>query len=112
MGHCDTLVVADPGLPVPAHVEAIDLVWARGNPPLLPVLAALTAELVVEEAIIAEELTDAATLAGLERHLAGVPVKATSHEDLKARCHTARAVVRTGETTPFANVILCAGVPF
>ena len=112
MGHCETVVVADAGLPVPAHVEAIDLLWARGNPPLLPVLAALTAELVVEEAIIAEELTDAAILAGVDRHLAGVPVKTTSHDDLKARCHSARAVVRTGEATPYANVILRAGVSF
>jgi D-ribose pyranase len=112
LGHTDTLVVADAGLPVPANVESIDLLWARGNPPLLPVLAALAAELVLEEAIVAEELTDPAILAGLGRHLAGLPVKATSHDDLKARCRTARAVVRTGEATPYANVILRAGVPF
>ena len=112
MGHHETVVVADPGLPVPAHVEAIDLLWTRGNPPLLPVLEALCAELVLEEAVIAEELTDAAILAGLDRHLVGVPVKTTTHEDLKAQCHSARAIVRTGEATAYANVILRAGVAF
>lgn len=35
MGHCDTLVVADAALPVPGHVEAVDLLWVRGNPPIL-----------------------------------------------------------------------------
>jgi D-ribose pyranase len=109
--HTETLVVADPGLPVPAHVEVVDLAWARGEPPLLPVLAAIAAELVVEEALVADE-TAPAILDGVGRHLAGVPVKRTSHEDLKARCHHARAVVRTGEATPYANVILTAGVPF
>jgi len=110
--HTETIVVADPGLPVPLEVETIDLVWARDEPALLPVLAALTAELVVEEAFIAEELTDAVLLQGLERQFASIPLKRTSHEDFKLLCRSSRAVVRTGETTPYANVILTAGVPF
>lgn len=112
LGHLDTLVVADPGLPVPGHVETVDLLWARGEPALLPVLTAITAELVVEGAFIAEELTDPALLEGIEAGLGAVPLKRTSHADLKARCHAAKAVVRTGEATPYANVILTAGVPF
>jgi D-ribose pyranase len=110
--HYETLVIADPGLPVPEHVETVDLVWARDEPPLLPVLAAVTAELVIEDAYIAEELTDPVLLQGIETQLGDVPLKRTSHADLKARCHTTRAVVRTGEATPYANVILTAGVPF
>ena len=110
--HGDTLVVADPGLPVPPHVEVIDLAWTRGEPALLPVLAAIAAELVVEEALVAEELCADAVLDGIARCLPAVPLKRTGHEDLKARCRAARAVVRTGEATPYANVILTAGVPF
>ncbi|MFI5693794.1 D-ribose pyranase [Kribbella sp. NPDC051586] len=110
--HTETIVVADPGLPVPPEVETIDLVWARDEPALLPVLAVLTAELVAEEALIAEELTDAVLLRGLDRCLGSIPLKRTSHEDFKLLCRRSRAVVRTGETTPYANVILTAGVPF
>jgi len=110
--HTETIVVADPGLPVPPEVETIDLVWARDEPALLPVLAILAAELVVEEALIAEELTDPVLLRGLDRHLGSIPLKRTSHEDFKLLCRSSRAVVRTGETTPYANVILTAGVPF
>ncbi len=110
--HTETIVLADPGLPVPPEVETIDLVWARDEPALLPVLAALTAELVIEEAFIADELTDQALLRGLDLHLGSIPLKRTSHEDFKLRCRSSRAVVRTGETTPYANVILTAGVPF
>lgn len=110
MGHTETLVVADPGLPVPAGVETIDLVWARRQPRFLPVLEAVCAELVVEQAVIAEELRDEALLAGIGNLVA--PLKTTSHEDFKNRSRAARAIIRTGETTPYANVILRAGVPF
>lgn len=112
LGHTDTLVVADAGLPVPPGVETIDLLWSRRQPPLLPVLDAILAELVVERVTIADEAKDAAWLDALEGALAQTPVMRTSHELLKASCRDARAVVRTGEDTPYANVVLHAGVPF
>jgi len=112
MGHGDTIVIADAGLPIPAGVEAVQLAVARGVPGFLPVLDAVAAELIVEEATIAEELTDTGILAGVRDRLAGIPVKTISHQSLKLACREACAVVRTGEATPFANVILRAGVPF
>jgi len=112
MGHGDEIVVADPGLPVPAGVETIDLVFARNEPRFLPVLAVLASELVIEGAVVARELADSEILDGLERLLPGMAVERMSHTGLKGRTRGARAVVRTGETTPYANVILRAGVPF
>ena len=44
--------------------------------------------------------------------LDGRHVRAIPHEELKRLTASARAVVRTGETTPFANVVLVAGVTF
>ncbi|MEU0562276.1 D-ribose pyranase [Dactylosporangium sp. NPDC006015] len=108
MGHTDTIVVADAGLPVPPGVEVVQLAVTRGVPAFLPVLAAITAELVVEEATVAEELTDEAIRAGL----AGYPLSTLPHEEFKVATRRARAIVRTGEATPYANVILRAGVPF
>jgi D-ribose pyranase len=49
-------------------------------------------------------------LAGV--HALGAPVDTVGHEEFKQRCRDSRAVVRTGEATPYANVILKAGVPF
>ena len=112
MGHTDTLVVADPGLPVPPGVETIDLVWRRGEPPFLPVLEEVLGDLVVESAAIATEAADPALLAGLRRLLGDRLGPTISHEELKRACVTATAVVRTGEATPYANVVLVAGVPF
>ncbi len=112
LGHGDLLVVADPGLPVPPGVEAIDLVFTRGEPALVPVLRVVAAELVVEAAHLADELTDEKLLTAIERSLGQVPVHRASHETLKSMTARATAVVRTGEDTPYANVVLRAGVPF
>ncbi len=48
----------------------------------------------------------------LEPLFAGIPVDEVSHEQFKQLCKSARAVVRTGECTPYANVILESGVIF
>jgi D-ribose pyranase len=112
LGHGDLLVVADPGLPVPAGVETIDLVWSRGEPGFVPVLRAIVDELVVEHATVAEELADEKLLRDIEDQLGTTPCDRVPHEQLKAVVGGARAVVRTGEDTPYANVVLRAGVPF
>jgi D-ribose pyranase len=109
--HHETLVIADAGLPVPDGVRTIDLGWARGEPRMLPVLGAVMGELVVERAVVATETQDA-FLEEMQEQLHGVPVEFTTHDELKECCADARAVVRTGEDTPYANVILHAGVPF
>jgi D-ribose pyranase len=112
LGHGQTLVVADPGLPVPRGVPTIDLVWAPDEPRFLPVLAAVLAELVVESAAVAHELAEPDVADSLTQQLSGIAVSRIPHEELKRRTADASVVVRTGETTPFANVILTAGVPF
>lgn len=114
MGHFDTLVIADAGLPVPPDVEVIDLVWREGDPRFLPVLSAVIAELVVESAIVAEEMAEKAPelLDAVGKLLCDKPITFVSHEDFKLKTRAATAIVRTGEVTPYANIILRAGVPF
>lgn len=111
-GHTDLIVIADPGLPVPPGVEAVDLVWRRNEPRLLPVLETVLDELVVEAAVIAEEAEDPALLAGIARAMPDVEPCRMPHEELKRLTADAAVVVRTGEATPYANVVLRAGVPF
>ncbi|MHA6757051.1 D-ribose pyranase [Streptacidiphilus sp. PAMC 29251] len=114
LGHGDLLVVADPGLPVPAGVETVDLVWRRGDPPFLPVLAAVLGELVAERITVAAEAADPELLTGLaelaDRH--ALATERVPHEQLKQLTRGARALVRTGEATPYANAVIRAGVPF
>ena len=115
MGHTDSIVIADCGLPIPHGVECIDVSLALGAPPLLNVLDTVLADLKVERALFASEsqehnpelLSRASKMAG-----EAVRVEFVSHEKLKDLTRDARAVIRTGEATPFANVILYSGVIF
>lgn len=110
-GHGDLVVIADPGLPVPAGVETIDLVWARNEPRFLPVVDAVARELTIELASAASEATDAGR-DDLARVLPGVRIESIPHDDLKHLVRSAIVVVRTGEATPYSNVVLHCGVPF
>ncbi|CAN5550714.1 D-ribose pyranase [soil metagenome] len=114
MGHGDQLVVADAGLPIPVDVERIDMALAAGVPSILQVLEAVTIELQVEQIVVADELlaSRGALPRELSRMFPDAEIASISHEAFKERCAQARAVIRTGECTPFANVILVGGVTF
>ena len=121
LGHGDLLVVADAGLPIPPGVERIDLAFAPGKPGFLEVLEALLSELEVERATLATEFAAVAPpdfARQVQARLLKLPKVAArgldlvSHEELKLLTQRARAVVRTGEFTPYANVILASGVVF
>jgi D-ribose pyranase len=42
----------------------------------------------------------------------GIDIDYVAHDALKRLSRDARAVIRTGEATPYANVVLYAGVIF
>ena len=114
MGHTDTLVIADAGLPIPPETRRIDLALAKGIPGFLDTLHVVLKEMQVERAIVAEEIVETSPhiYAAIQGLLGDVPVETTPHRILKEQTRSARAVVRTGEFTPYANVILVAGVVF
>lgn len=115
LGHGDTLVIGDAGLPVPPGVPVVDLAVEPGLPSHASVVRAVLAELVVERGYANLEQLDAspdvaATLDGVWP--SDVPLERIDHPRLKERSRSARAIVRTGEFTPYANLIVVAGVPF
>jgi D-ribose pyranase len=114
MGHGDTLVIGDAGLPIPPGTERIDLAVSAGIPAFLDVLAAVLGEMQVEQAHIADELAvhSPAMHTALRAAMQDIAIETVSHEALKTMTRSARAVVRTGEFTPYANVVLASGVVF
>lgn len=113
LGHGDGVLVCDAGMPIPAGPRVVDLAFRAGTPAFAEVLDGLLAELVVEGATAATEVTaanpDAAALLSgrFPDTLTLVP-----HERLKELTAGARLVVRTGEARPYANVLLRCGVFF
>ncbi|MEJ1090396.1 D-ribose pyranase [Microbacterium istanbulense] len=113
-GHTDLLVVTDAGLPIPPGSERIDLAYRPGAPAFFDVLDTVLAELVVEGATVSAEVAEHSphVLAALRERLPGIEIELVPHVEFKERTHGARAFVRSSEFTPYANVILQAGVAY
>ena len=114
LGHMDTLVVADAGLSIPQGTQRIDLALAEGVPSFLDTLRAVLTEMQVEQAIVAEEILEVSpdVHEAIGELLGDVPTEAVPHSAFKDRVRSARAVIRTGEFAPYANIILVAGAVF
>ena len=114
LGHTDRIVIADCGLPIPPHVETIDLAVVQGVPSFADVLDAVADELVIQHVTVAFETEhdNPEAWKRIEHAFPDARREAVDHEELKRLVADVRAVVRTGEATPYANVILESGVAF
>ncbi|MCE4048756.1 MULTISPECIES: D-ribose pyranase [Bacillaceae] len=114
LGHTDYIVIADAGLPIPDGVKKIDLAIKAGFPTFIDVVNAVEEDMIIEKVIIASEIE-----AGNPEHadylkgkFADAEIENVSHEEFKQLTKQAKAVIRTGEITPYANCILQSGVFF
>lgn len=114
MGHTDLLTICDSGLPIPKDVQRIDLALKRGIPTFLETLDTVLEELEVEEIIIANELEEVSNNLYLEilKKFPHIKITKVKHEEFKCITKNSIAIVRTGEFTPYANIILKSGVVF
>ena len=118
MGHLDELTICDAGLPIPKSTPRIDLAISQDLPPLLSVLEAVFSELQVESVIIARECETQSPqfyrrlMAVIDQQSHPIAISVLNHSELKAQTSNSHAIVRTGEFTPFANIILKSGVVF
>ena len=122
LGHTDTITIGDCGLPIPDCVKRIDLCLTKGIPEFIPVLMTVLDEMSVEKIVFAEEikaknkdLNDKILeiFAELEKgENRKIIVEYISHEEFKLMTASSKAVIRTGEFKPFANIILVSGVTF
>ncbi len=110
--HTNTLVIADRGFPSWPQLETIDLSLVDDVPTVLQVLAAVRLNFGPVEAYMATEFlkanpakTRAAFVAGLK----GVKLVHEPHVEFKRRVPGAIGLIRTGDTTPYANLVLVSG---
>jgi D-ribose pyranase len=122
LGHTDEITIGDAGLPIPEGVERIDLALTHGVPGFIQTVEVLLSESQIEGVIIAEETKQVSP--ELHSQLLEVIKKDSqstgretnityvSHEEFKVHSFDSKAIVRTGECTPYANVIFQTGVTF
>ena len=109
--HTDMIMIGDAGMPVPKGVKFIDLAVSEGIPGFLDVLEKVLEELHIEGAVIDLELKEK-NPQYREKILKLLKVEEIPHEELKAISKNCVAAIRTGEFTPYSNIILKSGVVF
>lgn len=118
IGHTASITLCDAGLPIPAGLKRIDLAIERGYPSFVRTLDVLLSEMMVEEVVVASEIhaqnpalfremSELFKSHGMKPRVTEVP-----HDEFKRLTRSSEVVVRTGECTPYANVILKSGVVF
>ncbi|MCY9805992.1 D-ribose pyranase [Lentilactobacillus senioris] len=114
MGHMDWLSIGDAGMPVPADTKKIDLALTKQLPSFMDVLKNVLAEMEVQHIYLADEIKDQnpEQLAAIKEVLPNVDITFVPHSQLKKDLSKTHAFVRTGEMTPYSNIILESGVTF
>ena len=116
MGHTDCIAVGDCGLPIPDETERIDLALMFGVPTFMQTLKIVSEDMKIEKVILAEEIKDKnpKVLKEIKELFEGqeIEFEFVSHTELKEKTKDCKAVIRTGETTPYANIILQSGCIF
>lgn len=115
LGHTDKIAIGDAGLPVPDGVKKIDLALTLSEPSFLSVLKVVLSDMKVEKVILAEEIKNQNTKQLTDIKAALVEdeqVTYVSHEAFKEQLKDVKVVIRTGEATPYSNIILQSGVLF
>ena len=122
LGHTDTITVGDCGLPIPKDVKRIDLALTLGIPSFIETLSVVLSEQFVEGVTIAAELKEnnievytkmMKLIKSIEKEQGNsIEVIEVSHESFKKETEKSKAIIRTGETTPYSNIILHSGVVF
>jgi D-ribose pyranase len=111
LGRGDRLVITEAGFGIPDDVKRIDLALTRGIPTINDTLRVILTELDVEEVILAEEMQEVSpkVYAEMNEILGDIPTLEILNAAFKQQVKMARVVIRTGEISAYANMILRAG---
>lgn len=119
IGHTEHICICDAGLPIPLNVKRIDLAIEKNIPDFITVLRGVLYEIQVEEVVLANEIKEAnpKMLEAIkellkENNLENIKISYVTHTDFKKETNNSRAIIRTGECTPYANILLISGVVF
>lgn len=107
--HTNTLVIADRGFPFWPMIETVDISLVDDVPTVLQVLQALRPNFQIGKAWLASEFidqNDPKTRRAFAKLLQGIKVKYEPHVEFKRRVPGAVGLIRTGDTTQYANIIL------
>jgi D-ribose pyranase len=114
MGHYQKIIICDAGFPIPEGVRRIDLALTPGLPAFMDVLTAVMQELCVEEVIVSKETTEYAPqrFEEMKAQFPGITPELVPHTEFKEMSKTVKACIRSGECSPYSNIMLVSGVTY
>lgn len=114
LGHKDTFLIGDAGMPIPKGIPIVDLALCGGVPTFEQVLTAVLNETEVEYYYLAEEINEKnlRLLQYIKESLPDVESEMMPHIAFKEFTKSVKFAIRTGEFTPYPNIVLRAGVAF
>jgi D-ribose pyranase len=107
--HTNMLVIADRGFPFWPTIETVDIALIDDIPTVLQVLGAIRPNFVIGEIVMAREFQEHNSLAVRDQFataMHGLSTSLVSHEALKQRVPSSIGLIRTGDTTQYANLLL------
>ena len=107
--HTNTIVISDRGFPFWPQIETVDISLCDDIPTVLDVLRALRPNFIAGKAWMAQEflkVNNHKTQTTFSEALRGIKIAHEPHEDFKLRVPHAIGLIRTGDTTQYANMIL------
>lgn len=114
LGHKDTFMICDAGMPIPKGVPIIDLALVGGVPTFRQVMDAVLDEAGVEAYTVAEEIVpnNPELLKYIQRKLTDIPCTMIPHTEFKKLSANIKFAIRTGEFSTYPNIILTAYCAF
>jgi len=114
LGHMDTIIICDAGLPIPDESQRVELAFKEGVPGQLEVLEELLDEIVVEKAVMANESKTVSPRmhSDILKLLGNIDVEYVPHTEFKQKSKSCKAIIRTGEFTPYSNVLIVCGCAY
>ena len=111
-GHQDLLMVCDAGFAIPKNIEVIDISLKENSPMVIDTLVVLKKYFSIEKMILAKQTqeTNPTFFKNLtETFDDNIEIEIMKHKELKVVSQNVKAVIRTGDFTAYANVILVSG---
>ena len=107
LGHMDLIAIGDCGLPIDPD-KKIDLALKLGEPKFIHVLEILLKDFGWEYYYLSKEIKENNPKQenDIKNLLPELECEYISHEDFKKKLNDVKFVIRTGEDTPYSNIIL------
>lgn len=108
LGHGDTFLVCDAGFPVPRDAKRIDLALTFQVPTMKQCLKAILDEIVVQKAVIAEEMKglNETGYSFVKETFQKQEFLEVPQKDLVSLAEKAKFIVRTGEMGCYSSILL------